>query len=89
MKELLKNKMNDIFDGNINYMSENSGKGGGLGLSTMVFIVFLILKLCKVGMVANWSWLWVTSPLWIPIIVMFGIIVMVLILSFIVKIFDY
>ena len=31
----------------------------------MVFIVFLILKLAEVGVVATWSWWWVTSPLWI------------------------
>lgn len=30
----------------------------------MLFIVFLILKLCKV---IAWSWWWVTCPLWISI----------------------
>jgi hypothetical protein len=24
------------------------------------------MKLAKIGDVANWSWWWVTSPLWIP-----------------------
>lgn len=32
----------------------------------MVFIVFLILKLAEIGVVATWSWWWVTAPLWIP-----------------------
>ena len=27
-----------------------------------LFFVFLVLKLCNV---ITWSWLWVTSPLWI------------------------
>ena len=40
-------------------------KGGGLGLSSTLFIVFLILKLTHT---INWSWWWVTSPLWIPIL---------------------
>jgi len=31
-----------------------------------IFIIFLILKLCKV---ITWSWWWVTAPLWIPIII--------------------
>lgn len=35
----------------------------GLGeLSTILTIIFIVLKLCKV---INWSWLWVLSPLWI------------------------
>lgn len=34
------------------------------GLPMMLFIVFLILKLCKV---IAWSWWWVTCPLWISI----------------------
>lgn len=32
------------------------------GLPMTLFIVFVILKLCKV---ITWSWWWVTSPLWI------------------------
>ena len=34
----------------------------GFGLSTVLFIVFLILKLTNT---IDWSWWWVTSPLWI------------------------
>lgn len=34
------------------------------GLSTIIFIVFLILKLTNV---IDWSWWWVTSPLWISV----------------------
>lgn len=45
-------------------MSEENNKSGSLGLSTIVFIVFLILKLT--GNI-DWSWWWVFSPLWIPI----------------------
>lgn len=29
----------------------------------MLFIVFLVLKLTKT---IDWSWWWVTAPLWIP-----------------------
>ena len=38
----------------------------GLSLGTVLFIVFLILKLTKT---IAWSWWWVTSPLWIPPVV--------------------
>ena len=37
---------------------------GGLSLNVIVFIVFLVLKLTGKGMVATWSWWWVTAPLW-------------------------
>lgn len=43
-------------------MKENSSDG--LGLSSVLLMVFIILKLCKV---INWSWLWVLSPAWISI----------------------
>lgn len=42
-----------------------------VSLTTLLFVVFLILKLC--GVIA-WSWWWVFSPLWIPI----GLIILVL-----------
>jgi len=40
----------------------------GIGITTLIFIVFLVLKLAKIGDVANWSWWWVASPLWIPLV---------------------
>ena len=48
-----------------------------MGFQGMVFIVFLILKLAEVGVVANWSWLWVTSPLWIPIALILAIFILI------------
>ena len=47
-------------------MGENNNSSSGIGLGGMIFIVFLILKLGGIGQVANWSWWWVCSPLWIP-----------------------
>lgn len=44
--------------------SSGSGSGGGIGLGGAVFIVFLVLKLT--GNI-DWSWWWVTAPLWIPL----------------------
>ncbi len=43
-----------------------STASSGIGLTGLVFIVFLVLKLAEIGVVATWSWWWVTSPLWIP-----------------------
>lgn len=49
----------------------NSKTSGGIGIPAILFIVFLILKLTDN---IDWSWWWVTSPLWIPFAVVFGVI---------------
>ncbi len=49
-------------------MSESKSKFG-VGLPGIVFVVFLTMKLAEVGVVAQWSWWWVTCPLWIPTVV--------------------
>jgi fatty acid desaturase len=38
----------------------------GLGLVSVLTIVFVVLKL--VGVI-NWSWFWVLSPIWIDILI--------------------
>lgn len=49
-------------------MSEKStSTSSGIGLFGGVFLIFLTLKLAEIGPVAAWSWLWVFSPLWIPL----------------------
>ena len=52
----------------------NNNTSNGIGFGTVLFLVFLVLKLT--GNI-DWSWWWVTSPLWIPLtlgIVILGII---------------
>lgn len=57
-------------------MSKTSNSG--VGLSGLVFLVFLALKLAGIGVVATWSWWWITSPLWIPVgLVLAGAVVYV------------
>ena len=38
---------------------------GGIGFGGLLAILFIGLKLT--GFI-NWSWLWVLSPLWIPVL---------------------
>ena len=38
--------------------------GDGIGFLSLLFLVFLVLKLTNV---IDWSWWWVTAPLWIPL----------------------
>ena len=52
----------------------NENTSNGIGFGTVLFLVFLVLKLT--GNI-DWSWWWVTSPLWIPLalgVVTMGII---------------
>ena len=51
---------------------------GNLSLSTILFIVFLVLKLT--GYI-TWSWWWVTAPLWVGPAVVVGIIAIALCLG--------
>jgi sterol desaturase/sphingolipid hydroxylase (fatty acid hydroxylase superfamily) len=43
-------------------------------------IVFIILKLCNV---VAWSWWWILSPIWIPIIIILLGFIFLLILDFV------
>lgn len=47
--------------------SKESSQSGGIGVCGLMFIVFLMLKLAGIGVVAHWSWWWVTAPLWAPL----------------------
>jgi predicted membrane channel-forming protein YqfA (hemolysin III family) len=60
-----------------------SFNSSGFGLGGMVFLIFLIMKLAGIGAVADWSWWWVTSPLWLPFFVIIAVVVLVFIVSFI------
>ena len=51
-------------------MSNKSNSSNGLGLGMILFLIFMTLKLT--GDI-NWSWWWVTSPLWIPILVLLAV----------------
>lgn len=45
--------------------------GSGITFEGALFITFLVLKLCGV---VDWPWLWVFAPLWVPILLVLGII---------------
>lgn len=47
-------------------MAESKSTSGGIGLLGFVFLIFLVFKLTNTGIVANWSWWYVTAPLWAP-----------------------
>ena len=45
-------------------MTSSNKSSGGIGFCGVLAIVFIVLKL--VGVI-NWSWIWVLSPIWLPI----------------------
>ena len=55
-------------------MSNSNGNtnSGGIGFCGLLTIVFIVLKLT--GYIA-WSWIWVLAPIWIPLVVVFVILV--------------
>jgi hypothetical protein len=57
-------------------MSETNTKSVSLKLDMILFLIFLVLKLTDN---IDWSWWWVTSPLWIPVVfvIVFSAVVIV------------
>lgn len=58
-------------------MSSNSSSSSGIGFTGLLTVVFIVLKL--IGKI-DWSWWWVLSPVWIPIILVLlvGLIVIII-----------
>lgn len=50
----------------MSYEKKSNKSSAGISLFSGVFLIFLALKLAQVGVVASWSWWWVTAPLWLP-----------------------
>ena len=55
-------------------MKNEQATSSGLCFGTVLFIVFLVLKLTNY---IDWSWWWITAPVWIPL----GLVVMILIVT--------
>lgn len=66
-------------------MAESNKSTTRISIGTLLFLIFLTLKLAGIGQIANWSWWWVTSPLWIPLAVGIAIIVIAVIIGVIIK----
>jgi hypothetical protein len=45
--------------------NNTNNNGGGMGLGTILFLIFLVLKLTNY---IDWSWWWVSAPLWVTAI---------------------
>lgn len=65
-------------------MSESTSSGG-IGFSGALFLLFLGLKLTHY---VSWSWWWVFSPLWIGACLVLGLLIAVVIFSFLAALFS-
>ena len=52
-------------------MKNSNNSGAKIGFCGLLTIAFIVLKLTHV---INWSWLWVLSPIWIPVTIVILII---------------
>lgn len=50
---------------------EKQKSTSGISLSVFIFVILAVLKLTHV---IDWSWVWITSPLWIPFALVFSVI---------------
>ena len=55
---------------------EANAKASGVGVTGLLQVAFIVLKLCGV---IKWSWWWVLSPTWISI----GLVLVLLVVAFI------
>jgi uncharacterized membrane protein len=67
-------------------MSKEKSSAGGIGLGGAVFLVFLVLKLTNH---IDWSWWWITAPLWGFIAILIIIFVIIFIYICIAEWIDY
>ena len=59
--------------------SKNTNNGSttySISFSSILTLIFIVLKLCKI---INWSWIWVLAPTWIPIILVILIFIAIII----------
>lgn len=61
--------------------NSSNGSGGyrGIGVTGLLGVVFITLKLCHV---ITWSWVWVLAPFWAPLLLVLVIMSIALITSF-------
>jgi len=52
-------------------MSKDKTTSNGIGIGMILFLIFMTLKLT--GDI-DWSWWWITAPLWMPILAVMALI---------------
>lgn len=55
-------------------MNKQKGSNGGMGLLSVLCLIFIVLKLT--GLI-SWSWWWVLSPLWIYLALVIMVVILI------------
>ena len=66
------------------FMNNEKTTAGGIGFGSTILLIFIILKL--VGVIV-WSWWWVLSPIWIPVVLLMAVSILLFVVYRIVKYF--
>lgn len=61
---------------------------GGIGVCGLLLVIFIIAKVFEIGPVAAWSWWWVFSPMWIPALIVAGMVVFFAVLALVAKVIE-
>lgn len=61
--------------------TQTTTKSGGVSFAGLLFLLFLGLKLTNQ---IDWSWWWVTAPLWAPLALVLGFALIVIIIAFLI-----
>jgi uncharacterized membrane protein YhdT len=57
----------------------------GVGFTGLLTIVFIVLKLTGV---VNWSWWWVLSPMYIPIVLLLLVLLVIALIAGLISIYE-
>ena len=69
----------------INNTTTSTNQASRVSFASLLAILFIGLKLTGV---INWSWLWVLSPIWIPISIVLAIVITILAFAVLVSFFS-
>lgn len=69
-------------------MSKKETTTQGVGVFTVIGIVFIVLKLAGATEVATWSWWWVTAPFWLPLAVVLGLLLVIIVGIFVAELIE-
>ena len=67
-------------------MSSSKSKTASFPILGILGLIFVTLKLAGIGVVATWSWLWVLSPFWVPIMFVLGVFAVVFVVVALAKV---
>ncbi len=59
----------------------------GPGFFSILALIFITLKLLDITVVASWSWWWVLAPIWAPIAILAGALLVAFIIAMVLSMF--